>query len=103
MAVGTATFPGNTFLDMDCESSAYYDGKNPGTCSVSGYSEEYRTQQLLISPLLNLQLEGGSVLPDISIGTIVDRIRLLKLRPTLEDNANLANLLGLSQCVIPLF
>lgn len=97
MTVGTSSYPGNTFLDMDCESSAYYDGKNPGTSSISGYSEEYRAQQLLNYPLLNLQLEGDSVLPEIPMGNIVDRLRMLRLRPTLEDNTSLAEVLGLSQ------
>ena len=99
MTVGTSSYPGNTFLDMDCESSAYYDGKNPGTSSISGYSEEYRAQQLLNYPLLNLQLEGDSVLPEIPMGNIVDRLRMLRLRPTLEDNTSLAEVLGLSQYV----
>lgn len=41
---------------MDCENSGYYAGKIPGTVSISGYSEEYREDQLFKSPILNLAL-----------------------------------------------
>jgi hypothetical protein len=97
MAVSTYNYPGSTFLDVDCESSPYYEGKIPGTTSISGYSEEYRTQQLLILPLLNLALEGTSCLPEAQLGRIVERIRKLKYQPTLEENEGLRDLLGLSQ------
>jgi hypothetical protein len=39
MNVDAISYPGNTWLDMDSESSAYYEGKLVGTVSVSGYSE----------------------------------------------------------------
>lgn len=103
MAVGTYSYPGNTFLDMDCESSAYFDGKYPGTTTISGYSEEYRAYQLLQYPLLSLALEGNSVLPEIPMGKIVDRLRMLRLQPTLEDNTVLKDMLGLSQYIALLF
>jgi hypothetical protein len=100
MAVNALNYPGNTFLDMDSESSGYYDGKLPGTISISGYSEEYRNRQLLRSPLLNLTLEGTSILPTMALDKIVDRIRLLQRQPTLENNEFLKEILGLSQYVI---
>jgi len=84
---------------MDRESSGYYDGKLPGTVSITGYSGEYRAHQLQRSPLLNLILEGTSTLPTMALDNIVDRIRLLQLRPTLEDNDALRDILGLSQYV----
>ena len=99
MAVDVLDYPGSTFLDMDCETSGYYDGKLPGTITISGYSEEYRAHQLRRSPLLNLILESTSVLPTMALDKIVDRIRLLQRQPTLEDNETLRDILGLSQCV----
>lgn len=101
MAVDSLTFPANTYLDMDCESSGYYDGKLPGTVSISGYSAEYREQQLLAAPLLNLTLESTSVLPTMALHKIVDRIQLLRRQATLEDNDGLREILGLSQYVKP--
>jgi len=103
MGVGTSSYPGNTFLDMDCESSAYFDGKYTGTTTISGYSEEYRAHQLLQYPLLSLALEGNSVLPEVPMGKIVDRLRMLRLQPTLEDNTVLKDMLGLSQYIALLF
>lgn len=99
MAVNMLSYPGSTFLDMDCESSGYYDGKLPGTASISGYSEEYREDQLLGLPSLNISLEGTNTLPTIPMDKIVNRIRLLKGQPTLEDNEALKDILGLSQYV----
>src|SRR4051812_5822014 len=99
MAVDMLNYPGNTFLDMDCESAAYYEGRIPGTVTVSGYSEEYREHQLLALPLLNLALEGATVLPVLPLDNIVERIRLLQRQPTLEDNNALIETLGLSQYV----
>jgi hypothetical protein len=103
MSVESYSYPGSTFLDMDCESSAYCDGRNPGTTTISGYSEEYRAHQLLKYPLLSLALEGNSVLPEIPMGKIVDRLRMLRLQPTLEDSTALADMLGLSQYIALLF
>jgi hypothetical protein len=99
MAVDMLNYPGSTFLDMDCESAGYYEGRLPGTVTVSGYSEEYREHQLLVAPLLNLALEGTSVLPVLPLDKIVERIRLLQRQPTLEDNNALREVLGLSQYV----
>ena len=99
MALDLISFPGTTFLDTDCESSGYYDGKLPGTVSISGYSREYRAHQLFKSPLLNIVLEGKTVLPSMALDKVVDRIRSLQGRPTLEDNDGLRDILGLSQYV----
>jgi len=100
MAVDGINYPGNTFLDMDCESSGYYEGKLPGTVSISGYSEEYREHQLLLSPLLNLSLESSSVLQvPPPLNQIVQRIQTLQRMPTSEDNEALRSMLGLSQYV----
>ena len=100
MAISTFNYPGCTFLDMDCESSGYYEGKPPGTVSISGYSEEYREQQLLRAPLLNIALEGATALPVVQLDNIVTRIRSVQLQPTLEDDEGLKSLLGLSQYVV---
>lgn len=97
MAVDGLNYPGNTFLDMDCESSGYYEGKLPGTVSITGYSEEYRAQQLLRNPMLNLILEGTTTIPPMTLDKVVDRIRLLQRQPTLEDNETLREILGMSQ------
>jgi hypothetical protein len=97
MAVNAYAYPGNTFLDADCETSAYYEGTLPGTITISGYSEEYRAQQLRIVPLLKLALEAPTCLPEISLSTIVERLRKLQLQPSLEDNEGLRSILGLSQ------
>jgi len=103
MAIETSKYPGNTFLDMDCESSAYYDGKIPGTTTVGGYSEEYRAQQLLKYPLFQLALEGDNVLPDISLSKIISRLRFREVDRAMEDNVGLVDLLGISQYVFLLF
>ena len=84
---------------MDCETFRYYDGKIPGTTSISGYSEEYRAYQLQHLSLLNLSLESTNVLQPMTLDRIVNRIRLLQLQPTLEDNNTLREILGLSQYV----
>lgn len=97
MAINAYSYPGNTFPDADCETSGYYDGKLPGTITISGYSEEYRTQQLQVAPFLKLALEAPTCLPEISLSTIIERIRKLQLQPTLEDNEGLRVILGLSQ------
>ena len=99
MAVDALNFPGNTFPEMDCESSGYYEGKLPGTVSISGYSGEYREQQLLAAPFLDLILESANTLPTMELDKIVDRIQLLRRQATLEDNEGLRDILGLSQYV----
>jgi hypothetical protein len=91
------TYPGNTFLDMDCESAAFYDGKLSGTVTVGGYSEEYRLHQLIIAPALNLSLEAQVGLPTMSLDLIVARLRKIQLSPTFEDSDGLKPFLGLSQ------
>jgi hypothetical protein len=99
MAINLQSFPGCTFLDMDCESSGSYEGKVPGTVSIHGYSEEYREHQLLRAPMLNLALEGANTLPAMALDKIVERIRLLQGQPTLENNEALREILGISQYV----
>jgi hypothetical protein len=96
MHVPARNYPGNTFLDMDPESSLVYDGQLPGTTTVSGYSEEYRNAQLLIAPALSLQLEASVGLPVIPLTQIIARLQLLKILP-IEDNKGLLAFLGLSQ------
>lgn len=83
---------------MDCETSGYYDGKLPGTVSISGYSGEYREQQILAVPLLDLVLESTTAPPIMQLDAIVNRIRLLQPL-ALEDNEGLRGILGLSQYV----
>jgi hypothetical protein len=96
MYVPAKDYPGNTFLDMDPESSQIYDGQLPGTTTVSGYSEEYRNSQLSIAPALSLQLEANVGLPVVPLTQIIARLQLLRILP-IEDNKGLLGLLGLSQ------
>ncbi|KAF2753216.1 hypothetical protein EJ05DRAFT_515049 [Pseudovirgaria hyperparasitica] len=98
MAVDQQSFPGNTFLDMDCESSCFYQGKWPGTVSVSGYSEEYREHQLNLSPLAEIALEGSVIPPLASLDRIVERIRSLQTEDT-EDPDGLREMLGISEFI----
>lgn len=95
IATNTLKFPGITFLETDCESSGYYDGRLPGTVSISGYSGEYREQQILAVPLVDLVLESTNTPPTMELDAIVDRIRSLQ-QLTLEDNEGLRGILGLS-------
>jgi hypothetical protein len=99
MAVNMLNYPGTTFLDMDCETSEFYEGKLPGTVSISGYSEEYREHQLSKYPMLVLALEGTVTLPTMEIDKIVERIQSLQRRVAPTDNTALRDMLGLSQCV----
>lgn len=97
MVVEYTDLPKSTFPDMDCESSPYYEGKNPGTVSINGYSEEYREHQLVIAPILSLALEGPSCFEAVPLDTVVNHIRRVQLQPTLEDDESLKVVLGLSQ------
>ena len=101
MVVDAYSYPGSTWLDMDPESSVYYEGNLPGTLTISGYSEEYRAHQLTKSPLLNLTLEGSTTFPEVNIDNIVTHLRRLQLYPHNEDDEALRQLLGLSQKVLP--
>lgn len=89
--------PGNTLLDLDCEVSGFYEGRIPGTVTVSGHSEEYRLQQIQISPIFNLTVHGPNLFPELPLSTIVERLRKLHQWAILEDDSELARLLGLSQ------
>lgn len=95
--VDSVSYPGSTFLDMDCESSAYYEGRLPGTIGISGYSEEYREHQSLLSPIANLTLEWHTKLPRIGLDRIVERIRALLSAPNDEDDESLKEMLGITQ------
>ncbi|KAH8589023.1 hypothetical protein B0O99DRAFT_582254 [Bisporella sp. PMI_857] len=99
MHITAASYPGSTWLNIDCETSAYYEGKLPGTVSIGGYSEEYREHQLLIAPLLQLSLESATTLPVIPLNQIVQRLQTLQRNPTSEDNEGLRGFLGLSQLI----
>ena len=93
--VDPVLFPGTTFLDHDCETSSSYDGFYQGTVSVLGYAEEYRGYQLSLQTRLDLHLESQKIPPAMAIDKIVERIQALKLRPDLEDDNQLAQILGL--------
>ncbi|EER22999.1 hypothetical protein D8B26_004292 [Coccidioides posadasii str. Silveira] len=100
MAVGSVSYPGSTFLDMDCETSGFYEGKYPATITISGYSEEYRAHQLLQQPILKLSLESEHLYPEVPLGKVVERLRKLRNQPSLEDDEGLKNLLNLSQTAL---
>lgn len=95
MTVPASDYAGNNLIDTDPEAAPTFDGMITGTCSISGYNEEYRESQLRKRPLLlNLHLEAGVGLPRIALSEIVDRIRKLRVE-LVEDDANLKTLLGL--------
>ncbi|KAF1813431.1 hypothetical protein P152DRAFT_457795 [Eremomyces bilateralis CBS 781.70] len=96
-AVDMLKYPANTFLDMDCTSVSNYDGKLPGTVTVSGWSEEYRAHQLIAKPVVQLSVEGRRTIPELPIDQVVERMRKLQVFRTLEDNEGLVKLLGMSQ------
>ncbi|KAL3444658.1 hypothetical protein BJX65DRAFT_169482 [Aspergillus insuetus] len=96
MTLNTYSYPGNTYIDADCETLTYYDSKIPGTLRMAGYSEEYRLQQLRAAPLLNLTLEANTVLPEIPLSKIIERLRKLQGSPQLEDNEGLCEFIGLT-------
>lgn len=81
---------------MDCESSAYYEGRTPGTIGISGYSEEYREYQISITPLNKVALQGTLPLPTIPLEKIVKRLRAIISSPVIEDDVFLRELLGSS-------
>jgi hypothetical protein len=101
MTLNTYSYPGNTYIDADCETLTYYDSKIPGTLRMAGYSEEYRLQQLRAAPLLNLTLEANTVLPEIPLSKIIERLRKLQGSPQLEDNEGLCEFIGLTAYVQP--
>ncbi|KAL9036918.1 MAG: hypothetical protein Q9214_005926, partial [Letrouitia sp. 1 TL-2023] len=96
MTFHLASYPGSTLVNMDPETSIYYEGKLPGTISISGFSEEYREHQLSVSPLLQLNLEGPSIFATVSIDKIVQRLRMVQKQPEVEDDEGLKQFLGLS-------
>ncbi|EEP77420.1 predicted protein [Uncinocarpus reesii 1704] len=98
--IGSVSYPGNTFLDMDCETSAYYEGKYPATITISGYSEEYRAHQLLQQPVLKISLEADNVFPEVPLAKVVERLRKLRSQPALEDDEGLKDLLALPQVAL---
>lgn len=82
---------------MDPESMSAYDGTIAGTVSVTGWSEEYRSHQLLLYPDLNLIYESLDTYQLVSAERLVRHIQTLQYRPAIEDDTSLKNLLGLSQ------
>lgn len=97
MTIDARDFPGNTLFNNDCECSPYYEGKQPGTVTISGYSKEYRSHQLSLNPMFNITLESNGTLPLYSLDKIVERITRLQILGTSEDNEILGQMLGLSQ------
>ena len=95
----TFVYPGTNFLDQDPETSKYYEGKLPGTTTISGYSEEYRLHQLYLLPSLNLQFESATQgLPVVNLSDIVAHLQYQSTSLTrVEDNERLKPFLGLSQ------
>lgn len=87
--------PGTTWLDMDPETLVIYDGGAPGTLSIAGYSEEYRQQQYVTTPRLNVKLKQEVPLPTVTTDFLVKRISSLK-NPTLHPltDASLKQVLG---------
>ena len=85
--VNTIAYPGTTFLDYDCESTASYDGYHLGSTSVLGYSEEYREYQLAQKLQLQLHLLSQNVPPAMELDAIVQRLQQFQGNPNLEDNA----------------
>ncbi|KAJ3497764.1 hypothetical protein NLG97_g1647 [Lecanicillium saksenae] len=92
----SASYPGTTFLDYDCETSSSYDGYHAGAITIIGYSEEYRIYQLDVKPALQLHLESQTFPPLMEMDAIVERLELLQKNPTMEDNAGLWRILGLT-------
>lgn len=94
MHVTPSEIPGNTFLDMDMESSPYYTGKTPGTVSVNGYSEEYRLTK--VPPRLNLMLCNYDPLPVLATDTILSRMQLIRwgLPSLVQAESELRQILG---------
>lgn len=66
-----------------------------GTTTVLGYAEEYREQQLLLAPLLELTLEASTIPPLLGLDKTVQRVQLLQGNPNLEDNPGLDQVLGI--------
>jgi hypothetical protein len=93
-------FPSNIFLNDDCETSPFYEGKLPGTVTITGYSKEYRVHQLSLNPRLNITFEVSGALPGAPLDKIVQRISTLQLLGTSEDSELLGQMLGLSQVEI---
>jgi hypothetical protein len=94
----TFKYPGTNFLDQDPETSSYFEGKLPGTTTISGYSEEYRLHQLKILPALNLQFESAAQgLPVVKLSDIVAHLQYQATLTNVEDNEKLKPFLGLSQ------
>ena len=92
--VNGSLFPGTHFFDMDPETVVGFDGQEPGTLTISGYNEEYRQQQFLVTPRLLLSLESQNVLPIIPLEEIVQGINDMLLTYTQENTTRLTRLLG---------
>ncbi|KAG8534015.1 uncharacterized protein KY384_000857 [Bacidia gigantensis] len=96
MVVSSYNIPGTNWLDLDPESSEHYEGKLGGTVAIQGYSEEYRTYQLIKRPLVKLALEASSGFKEVDLEKIVTHARLIQSLPTTENDEALKKLLNLS-------
>ncbi|KAK6503882.1 hypothetical protein TWF481_008883 [Arthrobotrys musiformis] len=83
--VNSLLYPGCTLIDLDMEVSKIGEGRFPGTYSVSGYSEVYRSQQLETAPILPITLSSVHALPEITVDQIVSRMTVLKYNRLLPE------------------
>ena len=84
-------------MDMDSEATSHYDASNPGPVSVWGYNQEYREQQFVRNPPVDLAIYGTGEVPLLSMDRIVARINNMLSYPSWEDHAFLRECLGLSK------
>ncbi|KAK6342326.1 hypothetical protein TWF718_007729 [Orbilia javanica] len=83
--VNSLLYPGCTLIDLDMEVSKIGEGRFPGTYSVSGYSEVYRSQQLETAPILPITLSSVHALPEVTVEQIVSRMTILKYNRLLPE------------------
>ncbi|KAF3159369.1 hypothetical protein TWF788_003778 [Orbilia oligospora] len=83
--VNSVLYPGCTLIDLDMEVSKIGEGRLPGTYSVSGYSEVYRSQQLETAPILPITLSSVHTLPEVTVDQIVSRMTVLKYNRLLPE------------------
>ncbi|KAK6518796.1 hypothetical protein TWF506_005931 [Arthrobotrys conoides] len=83
--VNSLLYPGCTLIDLDMEVSKIGEGRFPGTYSVSGYSEVYRSQQLETAPILPITLSSVHALPEVTVDQIVSRMTVLKYNRLLPE------------------
>lgn len=83
--VNSLLYPGCTLIDLDMEVSKIGEGRFPGTYSVSGCSEVYRSQQLETAPILPITLSSVHALPEVTVDQIVSRMTALKYNRLLPE------------------